>query len=38
MRWLDRLARREAPDVAAQMAAAYEAANCNDYALPLEAA
>jgi uncharacterized protein len=31
MRWLDRLARREAPVVAARMAVAYEAADRNDY-------
>lgn len=36
MRWLDRLARRETPDVAAQTAAAYEAAGRNDYATALE--
>ncbi|HMK79136.1 MAG TPA: tetratricopeptide repeat protein, partial [Xanthobacteraceae bacterium] len=38
MRWLDRLARRPqpaAPDIAAQMAAAYEAASRNDYATAL---
>jgi uncharacterized protein len=32
MRRLDRRARREAPDVAGQMASAYEAARRNDYA------
>src|SRR5262249_28761965 len=38
MRWFDRLARREKPvvDVAAMMAAAYEAAGRNDYATALE--
>ena len=39
MRWLERLARRREPaaqDVAAQMAAAFEAANRNDYAAALE--
>jgi len=39
MRWLDRLARRTRPDVpnvAAQMAAAYNAASRGDYAAALE--
>src|SRR4051812_23264262 len=36
MRWLDRLARKPQPAVATQMAAAYEAANRNDYAAALD--